>query len=176
MPSFNITVITPDPRLFSREHNKILRAVNVKAADYHHRIHMPDHFKMLGYQKYGISRRSSAYNKRKQKKYNHTLPLVFTGFTRQLVLSQRRIRATPKGAKLEMRAAFKGGSGRIRWRSDMTKKQVSSAMEAIKRKAELEAISQSEVEKLAELRLKWYVEEVNKFVKAGGRIRKRVGR
>ncbi len=167
------SLITIDPVLFVREHNRILREVNRQAAVYHHEKHMPDHFKMVGYTKYGISKRSSKYNKRKQKKYGHVLPNVFTGLTRQLVLSQRKIRATPKGARLEMRAAFRGGSGRIRWRAGMNRKQVDSAMEAIKRVAELEATSQDEIVTLARLRGEWYARGVRLHIQSGGRIRKR---
>lgn len=169
-----VTAITVDPRLFVREHNKILREANREAAVYHHEKHMPDHFKMVGYGKYQIDKRSSKYNKRKQKKYGHVLPNVFSGMTRQLVLSQRRITTTPKGAKLEMRAAFKGGTGRIRWRKDMTRKAVDTALQAVKRKAELEATSQDEIETLAQLRAKLYVQGVKKHIEGGGRIRKRV--
>lgn len=171
-----ITVITPDPRIFVREHNRAVREANVEAARYHHEQHMPDHFKMVGYTKYGIAKRSAGYNKRKQRKYNHVLPLVYTGRTRQVVLSQRQIRATPKAARLIMRAPLQGGTGRIRWRAGMSKKQVNSAVEMLKRVSELEAVSADEVATLATMRGRYYVDSVNKGIAAGGRVRKRAGR
>jgi hypothetical protein len=169
------TLVTPDPRIFIREHNKALRAANEAAADYHHRINMPDHFKMVGYSKYQIDKRSAKYNKRKHRRVNHVLPNVYTGNTRREVLGQRQIRATPKGARLLMRFSLKGGSGRFYVRRGMKLQAVSSQIEMMRRVAELEAISEGEQKSIMQEVKRAYVSLVNQNIAAGGRVRKRKG-
>lgn len=169
------TLVTTDPRIFLREHNKALRAANEAAAAYHHEKHMPDHFKMVGYTKYKIDKRSAKYNKRKHRKFNHTLPNVYTGNTRREVLGGRTIRATPKGARLVMRFSLKGGSGRFYVRRGMSLRQVSSQVEMMRRVAELQAVSEGERKTLGGEIQAAYMTNVNKHIAAGGRVRKRKG-
>lgn len=187
MAELQIVLITPDPNLFTRQHNKAMREANRLGAERYHEVWMPDHFKMVGYGKYGISKRSKIYNRRKHRKLNHVLPNVFTGRTRQLVLSQRRIRATPKGARLEMRAAFAGGSGRTltaaaakrlfkagkRNSAEITKEQIQKQVEVVNRIAELEATATEEVADLARYRADRYARWVANYIADGGKIRKR---
>lgn len=166
-------LIVPDPRLFIREHNRALRTANEKAADYHHKHHMPDHFKMVGYSNYKIDERSAKYKKRKYRIYHHALPNVFTGATRREVLANRQIRATPKGARLTMKVPLVGGTGRFRVRPGMKLKAVKGQIEMMRRVAELEAISAFEIASLATFRRDMYAALVNKHISSGGRIRKR---
>lgn len=182
-----VLTITPDPALFSRDHNKALREANRLAAVHYHKTFMGDHFRMVGYSKYGIAKRSKAYNRRKQRELNHTLPLVYTGRTRQLVMSQYKVRATPKLARLEMRAAFSGGTGRAlsaaaaarlfragrRSTATFSRKQVEKQIEAVKRKAELESTAQEEIEALARYRGREYVRLVKAHIESGGKVRRR---
>lgn len=169
------SVVTPDPRIFLREHNRALRAANEEAAVYHHEKHMPDHFKMAGYSKYKIDKRSARYNKRKHRTVNHTLPNVFSGNTRREVLAARTIRATPKGARLQMRFSLKGGSGRFYVRRGMSLRQVSSQVQMMRRVAELEAVNDTELKTLGSEIQAAYIDNVNKHIAAGGRVRKRKG-
>jgi len=166
-------LIVPDPRLFIREHNRALRSANEYAADYHHKKHMPDHFKMVGYSNYKLDRRTAKYAKRKHRIYNHALPNVFTGNTRREMLQNRQIRSTPKGARLTMKVPLTGGTGRFRIRPGMKLRAVAGQVEMMRRVAELEAISQTEINTLATIRRDYYVGLVNKHIASGGRIRKR---
>jgi hypothetical protein len=168
-----VTLSVPDPRLFIRDHNRAIRTANEEAAAYHHKEHMPDHFKMVGYSKYKLDKRTAAYAKRKHRKYNHALPNVLTGNTRREMLQNRTIRATPKGARLTMKIPLVGGSGQFRLRRGMKLRSIRGQVEMTRRIAELEAISQTEINTLATFRRDKYVDLVTKHIASGGRIRKR---
>src|SRR4051794_26211527 len=92
-----------DPALFTRDHNRFLRASFVDGADFHHQHHIKRHFEPFAGAKYGYQPRSRKYNAWKRRKYGEAVDLVKTGETRAVVTTQRQITATPKGAKLTMR-------------------------------------------------------------------------
>jgi len=168
-------IVTPDPRIFVREHNKALRAANESGAIEHHEKHMPDHFKVIGFFRYKFDKRTRAYTKRKMIKKGHGKPNVYTGNTRQEVLGFRTIRVTPKGARLLMRFSLKGGSGRFYVRRGMSLRQISSQVQMMRRVAELEAMTKIEHRAIMQVVRREYIDNVNKHIAAGGRVRKRKG-
>jgi hypothetical protein len=170
---FKADFSAPDPRLFIRDHNRALRAANEEAAALYHKQHMPDHFKMVGYSQYKFDKRTAAYAKRKHRKYNHGLPNVLTGKTRQEMLQNRTIRATPKGANLIMKVPLVGGTGQFRIKKKMKLRSVAGIVAMTRRIAELEAISEFEVASLATWRRQRYIDLINRHIATGGKLRKR---
>lgn len=101
----------PTPGVTKRAMNKILRTAFRVAGQYWHREFRPRHFTHAGARLYGYSPRAGApgredpygwnrsYQGRKAKKYHHTLPLVYSGESRDLTEIQD-IRATSKGVRV----------------------------------------------------------------------------
>ncbi len=75
------------------ELNAILKTGFAKQGEYWHKNFRKRHFSNMAYSEYGYQKRTSAYNRRKQRAFGHNLPLVFTGQSRDLSQS-RNIRAT----------------------------------------------------------------------------------
>lgn len=100
----------------SRKQRVWIRAAMVKSAEYHHVHHIPKHFQGGAATKYGYRRRSPRWQGLKKSLTGATLPLIFTGTTKDEITGQREIRATStRGATLIMRASLKGlSSGRFR--------------------------------------------------------------
>jgi hypothetical protein len=170
---FKVDFSSPDPRLFTRDHNRALRAANEEAAALYHKQHMPDHFKMVGYSQYKFDKRAALYTKRKYRKYHHALPNVFTGNTRREMLANRTIRATPKGARLIMKIPIVGGTGQFRIKKKMKLRSVAGIVAMTRRIAELESISEFEVASLATWRRQRYIDLINRHIATGGKLRKR---
>lgn len=57
--------------------------------------------------KYQFRRRSAEYNRRKQRKFGHQIPLVYTGELRDTVLSSARVLANTKRGELRARGSRK---------------------------------------------------------------------
>lgn len=152
------TTLPRDPRLFVRDHGKFLNAAFRATAAEHHRRHIPWHFLPFASAKYGYRPRSKRYAAMKLRL--GLPPLVFSGATRQKVTTERQITATQKGARLILRLAFEGGSGRLRIRRGQT--SVSSAQQQILyRIAELQAIAPDEARYLADFLKQHYLAQAN---------------
>lgn len=147
-----------DPRLFVRDHGRFLNAAFRATAAEHHRRHIPWHFLPFARAKYGYRPRSKRYAALKARL---GLPdMVFSGATRQKVTTERQITATQKGARLILRLAFEGGSGRLRLRGQQTK--LSTAQQQILyRIAELQAIAPDESKYLADFLQEKYLAQAN---------------
>ena len=176
------TFIRPDPRIFIRDHNKWLRAANVRAAKYHQRVHVPRHFQNFAAAKYGYLPRSQKYLKYKERRYGSTRPFVKTGATEDALVGMRQheISATPKGAKLTLRLPFKGGTGRFldakalkRLKKVHTESQVRAQKAAMARVAEMEAISPDEQRTLNEQIEQQYGADV-KYAFETGNVKTRI--
>jgi len=71
---------------------------------YWHEKILPKHFKAGAYSEYSYSPRGAKYEARKLKKYQHSIPNVFTGLMRDEVLSQANqdVRETSKGVRIHI--------------------------------------------------------------------------
>jgi hypothetical protein len=139
-----------------------MRHAYTAAAEYHFQHHVPRHFQGFAAAKYGYYPRTKKYNDRKLKQVGHTDPLVFTGASRREATSNHRIAATPKGSKLFVRLAISGGSGRVldaaaaarkfaagkRKTATISKTQVQSQIQVLKRVSEMETVAQDEINTL----------------------------
>lgn len=86
------------------EMNAVLRAAFTTVGEYWHRHFRRGHFANTAYAEYGYARRSYSYNRRKFRQLRHTLPLVFTGVSRDL--SQvKTVRATKNSCHVTMPVA-----------------------------------------------------------------------
>lgn len=170
LPSLSVEFEVPrDPAVFERDHRRALTKANEAAAIYHHEHHIPRHFEGFAGAKYGYPRRSLGYEKRKQHRYGHKLPLVYTGKTRAAVTSNRRVQKTYKGATLILRIPIKGGSGRFM--DDAARKrlgirapkykQLDSQEQILKRIVEIEAIAPDEIRTLSRIIRDVYTAEIN---------------
>jgi len=156
---------TRDPRLFVRDHNRFVREAFRKAAEFHHKKHIPRHFEKFAGAKYGYAKRRSRVwvgifeaigkspwrpgepRKGSYQEYKDRLglpPLVFTGASRHLATTQRQITATStKGARLIVRLALGGASGRFRFKKGQTQ-LTQQQKEIAARIAEMETIAPDE--------------------------------
>ena len=166
--------VTTDPRLYTRDHNRFVRNAYIEAAKYHHANHIPNHFKPGAIERYGYKPRTSMANagifervglfpvspgERRNAPYQQFKdklglpPNVLSGALRQMTGLQYKITATStKGAKLTMPTPdYAGGStGRIRPKAGQDR-PTTQQYNILARQAELEAITQRELDKLAEI-------------------------
>lgn len=148
---------SPDPSDLDRNHRKYMNTAHREAADLHHRKFMKRHFDYSAYRLYGYQSRGKKYNERKKRLFGHTLPNVFTGKSRREITTQRQITATPSGARLIMRLPIQGGSGRVLdekalkrlGRGALTKHQIHGQQLILTRVAEMETVSEDEVQAFA---------------------------
>jgi len=172
-------------KLLPRSHKAVSRACNAYVMRVHADKHLDEHFKRGAGRKYGYSQRRSsvtlsflrqanpaAYATIKRlsfrgKTTNRGLykdvkaalglgPLEFTGRTREMVLNKfnQNITSTPKRGRLEVKTpAYVTSRIRIRGQAIRQKQ-----MQALQRKAELEAITEGE---LRSLRKAWRGEYLN---------------
>lgn len=165
---------TRDPRLYVRDHNRFVREAYRKAAEFHHKEHIPRHFEKFAGAKYGYAKRRSRVwvgifeaigkspwrpgepRKGSYQEYKDRLglpPLVFTGASRDLATSQRQITATAtKGARLIVRLALVGASGRFRKKPGQTQ-LTQQQKEIVSRIAEMETIAPDE-----QRRINWEIQ------------------
>lgn len=87
----------------ARGHNEAMREVNREVLVKQWVTNLPKHFKGGASERYGYRRRSAKYVERKRKKYGHSIPLVWTGGTRDAVLANVKITATRNGGRLKTR-------------------------------------------------------------------------
>lgn len=90
----------------ARGHNEAMREVNREVLERQRDKNLPKHFKGGATERYGYRKRTLAYVNRKRKKYGHSIPLVWTGGTRDAVLSGVKITATRNGGRLKTRGRF----------------------------------------------------------------------
>lgn len=173
---------TRDPALYTRDHARILRAAFWGTAEYHHARHIPRHFEPFASVKYRYLPRSRSYNRIKERMFGTTQPLVLSGATRDTVSRMKTIRATPKGATLQMPVPIKGGSGRFltaeaaermaragkRATRTITRKAVDSALRVRQILTEIEVISSDELDRLAHEVRDRYVAAANDIRSTGG--------
>lgn len=157
-------------RLLPRSHKAVANATNRVVMWFHHREHMPKHFEQGAGARYGYARRTSTVSARRidaaikkqltilksgsaagrvfYKDLKAALglnPLVFTGETRSMVLStaMTQVRATSNRGRLIMKSPPYVAS---RFKKQNPNQRVKQAQqEALKRSAELEAITSGEV-------------------------------
>lgn len=161
IPAMTFTITFPrDPRLYTRDHNRHIREANKQAAKIHHQRHVPRHFEAFAPAKYGYFKRSKKYEVRKFKQVGHNRPLEFTGISKRHILrfTDDMVKATPKGSTLTVKLQIKGGSGRVidaaaaarlfaagkRKTATISKQQIQSQKEILRRVAEMGAISPDE--------------------------------
>lgn len=160
-------------RLLPRSHKAVARATNRHIMWFHHREHMPKHFERGAGTRYGYARRTSTVSARRidaaikkqltilkagrnkgrvfYKDLKAALglaPLVFTGETRSMVLAPAltQVRATSNRGRLVMKSPEYVAS---RFRKANPNQRVKQAQqEALKRSAELEAITSGEISAL----------------------------
>lgn len=171
IPQTNFLVtFEKDPTHFQRDHNKALRAALTAAAVYHHRQHIPLHFKAGNSSRYHYAPRNADYKKYKRKTYGSSTDFVKTGASKQLATSQRQIAATPKTVKLKLQLPFKGGAtGRVldeaararMGKAPPSKKQISAQIQLLRRMAEIQTFTESEVTALAKEVEFQYVNVIN---------------
>lgn len=91
-------------QLSPRKRDQLLRLLNRETMERHVKDRLPRHFQNVAYSDYGARRRTSKYNKRKQKLYGHTRPNYASGHLYQSLRTS--ITATQYGAKLIIKASL----------------------------------------------------------------------
>jgi len=104
-PSFRITYRAPLTTLMQkRQWNAEIEKPSWTAVGLHHkRAHIAKHFTAAGAAEYGYATRSRKYTAAKQRKFGHTLPLVYSGEMKANCRAPE-IRATSKGCKVVLQA------------------------------------------------------------------------
>jgi len=86
--------------LTPRNHAAVMREVNRAVMVRHQYDRLPKHFEESAYGEYGARTRTTKYTARKQKKFGHNRPNVYTGRLRRSVLNKVKITATQHGSRL----------------------------------------------------------------------------
>ena len=101
----NIVTEIRRAQLLPRVHNRIMRQLNTENMERHVANRLPKHFTAAAYAEYDARRRSASTENRKQKRYGTGgMPNVASGKMRDSIRTV--IRATPDGARLDIRAKF----------------------------------------------------------------------
>lgn len=95
--------------LSKRNHRRAMNQANREAMEWLFRRIIPRKFTPRAQWEFpGYFRsRSTRHQLRKQRRFGHNLPLVYTGIMRSNVLGRSKVRATYKGASLTMRFGHK---------------------------------------------------------------------
>jgi hypothetical protein len=119
------------PRGMLKEQNAISREVGWQVGALWFREMMPNHFTHRGATEYGYQLRQSSYNRRKLIIHGHTYPLVFSGETRDRVLSHKfpdvRVTATSKRTNIKVvihgaeKLNYKASANSPNMREELTK-------------------------------------------------------
>lgn len=167
-----------NPNLMVRSHNAASNNANRVAMTYHAEKHIPEHFKAGAGRKYGYRRRTSSINlgflaRQNRAAYDRVTklaakngdrffrrgaykdvkailgraPLVWSGETREMALNEnnQKVTATATRGRLRIRTPSYIAS---RLKRGKTGKARQSQREALKRAAELEAMTAGEIRKL----------------------------
>lgn len=123
---------------------------------YWHEKILPKHFTTGAYGEYGYQPRSAAHQARKQKKFQHGLPNVFTGVMRDEVLRKdnQDVRDTSTGVKIHIH----GPQHLYAYRKDYDQPD---------KAAELIAVSERDRELLSRFMQKHLTSEATKLTKVG---------
>lgn len=90
----------------ARGHNEAMREVNREVLERHRDRNLPRHFQGGATSRYGYRQRTARYTQRKRRKYGHSIPLVYTGGTRDAIRQNTKITATRNGGRLKSRGRF----------------------------------------------------------------------
>ncbi len=185
-PAIQLTAITNfSHKLLDRSHAKVSRASSHKAMEYHWEFHLPEHFEEGAAKKYGYHRRTSSIHVRSDFQLQHGLatqgrerahvayatfkkivglePMVWSGETRGMVTSVYFRKITThkeRGGKLEVKTPSYITS-RLNPRPSgdpVWSRGRQMQLEALKRAAELEAMTQGEIDKLQKVWRAEYLE------------------
>jgi len=158
----SVTMSTNIPHDAGRKAKADLRETARAGATYHATHHIKKHFQSGAATRYGYKPRSKSYQRLKQRLTGQTLPLVFTGRTRDEATdpSNQQVTATStRGAKLRIRVSLSGLSGSLRRKAGqrfLTRQQE----QQLARKAELEAFTSDEVDAIADAEERFYAARV----------------
>lgn len=111
----------------ARGHRQAMNEVNREVLTRHRDRNLKRHFQGGNTQRYGLRVRTAAYTARKRRRWGHSIPLVWSGGTRDAILSSAKVTAT-----------YKGGNIRARGRMPMSQEM----------KSEIERISPDEMDDL----------------------------
>lgn len=151
------------PGVAKRELNTMLKAAWEETGVHWHRSMRPKHFTHAGAREYGYTPRKGergaagtkgfrqSYTGRKLKRFGHTLPLVYTGESRELTRI-RDVRATSKGVRIVMNAPklnFRSRHSTINMRDEMTRISAGEARELV---AVLDAAYQRRLDAVRDVR------------------------
>jgi len=78
-------------RGFKRIFTKLVKEALVSAGLRWRKKYLPLHFKRVATARYGYSQRSPGHKQAKMKKYGHSLPLVFSGTSRDEILGDKQV-------------------------------------------------------------------------------------
>lgn len=94
-----------------RKYRKHLKEINLAAAkelgEHFHQVNMPRRFTKSGAIMLNYAARKGNYLKRKRKEKGHEDPIVFSGFTKRMVLSVRDVRASGTSKKWVSRVVLR---------------------------------------------------------------------
>lgn len=122
----------------ARGHNEAMREVNREVLERQRDRNLHKHFQGGATERYGYRKRTAAYIRRKRKKYGHSIPLVWTGGTRDSIRQNVKITATKNGGRLKSK-------GRMPMSAEM--------------KSEIERITKDEMSDLLEFATNRYVQK-----------------
>lgn len=129
-----VTETGTTPRRYLAERNRIHKEMWRALGEHWHRYQRPKHFTRAGAAEYAYAPRSGdpgrphpkgffrSYQGRKQRRFGHMLPLVYTGLSRNLT-RLRDVRPTGKGVRVVMRAPalnLRPRGGHIHMRDELT--------------------------------------------------------
>lgn len=97
------TVMRGLPAMNKRRLNQVLKEVWKKVGAFWHAELLKKHFTEAGAAEYGYQPRTADHQRRKQRRFGHQAPLVFTGQMKRQALRERRVSATSKGCKVKLR-------------------------------------------------------------------------
>lgn len=168
IPTMNITMELPDQLVKSDAlHVKYLKESLKEVAYLHWKQRIKKHFDQSARTKYHYAKRANSTIAKKLKLTGQNIDLVFTGRSKQKMLSEHKITAGGGGragegdarravvVKLMISFAFKGGSGRFR------KAESRQATTVAQMRKEVATITSDEVKQIAAEAKRLYVQKVN---------------
>lgn len=144
-----------------REEDARIREASKTGAEFHHDKQIKRHFQAGAATRYGYVSRTAKYQKLKKRLGLSSLPLVFSGKTREEITGSREVTATAtKGAKLIMKASFPGVSKNFKFKKGQMRLTESQARQ-LTRVKEIEAITSDELAAVARAEERKYQELIN---------------
>lgn len=125
-----------------REVNDIVRIAMRQLGEFWVEYMLPKHFSKAGAREYGYTPRKGepgsgkafkgSYTYRKLKKFDHALPLVYTGEARKEIMQGARVTATVAGDRATTRIAL--NSRKLNWRHPASKVRMNEEIKAVSAK------------------------------------------